>query len=715
MYGEASLIEASTRVVAKKGWPALLLAVALLGAAPGAADNAGEAAAGPAPAFGAALEAVENPKIIGEMAAPATLQVGRAEIRPAAQSRLFIFAADGKPAGYVLDGRGTLVYRVEDRFSVAPARYNLEEADGIEVSESGGVLELTASLKGAAVWGWDIELGEAPVDSLEGRELPEWLREILGEKYSSNPGRDFLRSRLHGDPGYRWAVLHAEREDLVLDVDPQPASQMESLTRLEDPRSTGKNPYSGKRFTRMVVEQPIGRPWWQGELVEFVSTETDIDVRQTGRDRAEVTTRTRLQVQRDGLQLLPMQLSQGVFEDRVWQPYELVSLTLDGEKVDFARRGSELLIPLPKAAKAGDAFWLEVKAEGNILIRPSGDNYWRLGGNAWYVKPGLGGEEWAEIRTSAEVQAPYTVFAAGEVLEAEQGEQTSRVRTLLKAPMGFAMVVAGKYQTVSSELETSRVHISSYAAVKEEEADRVSQVILSSMDCLGSWLGVPYPFQDLQVVELNQWGWAQAPPGMIFVTQEAFVTKASARLDSERLIGTFLSRGINERLSHEVAHAWFPHVAKVVRDEENWLSESLADYASAVCIKQKMSNKRKGKRSFERQLQEWKNLSKFAGDASSVYLAHHILGADQGRRTWYSLLYGRGPLVLHSIRLQLQDKHGEQQGDRLFFTWLRSYIKNFTYRVAETRHLVTILEQVTGEKWQDFFERHVYGSEAPPI
>lgn len=58
---------------------------------------------------------------------------------------------------------------------------------------------------------------------------------------------------------------------------------------------------------------------------------------------------------------------------------------------------------------------------------------------------------------------------------------------------------------------------------------------------------------------------------------------------------------------------------------------------------------------------------------------------------------------------------GSIQGDRLFFSWLRSYIKNFTYKVAETRHLITILEQVTGEKWQDFFERHVYGNESPPV
>ncbi|MEM1181243.1 MAG: hypothetical protein AAGM22_23075, partial [Acidobacteriota bacterium] len=81
----------------------------------------------------------------------------------------------------------------------------------------------------------------------------------------------------------------------------------------------------------------------------------------------------------------------------------------------------------------------------------------------------------------------------------------------------------------------------------------------------------------------------------------------------------------------------------------------------------------------------------------------------------YALLYGRGPLVIHAIRQQLQEKRGEKEGDRLFFTWLRSYIKNFTYKVAETRHLISILDQVTGESWQPFFERYIYGPESPPV
>jgi hypothetical protein len=125
------------------------------------------------------------------------------------------------------------------------------------------------------------------------------------------------------------------------------------------------------------------------------------------------------------------------------------------------------------------------------------------------------------------------------------------------------------------------VHVSTYASARKDDALRVARIVHGVRGCLANWLGVPYPFQDLQVVEINQWGWGQAPPGIIFVTREAFLTRARAgTLDEE---STFyaqqVSRGINERVAHEVAHGWFPHVAKVDRGEENGLSESAGKLA----------------------------------------------------------------------------------------------------------------------------------------
>jgi aminopeptidase N len=165
-----------------------------------------------------------------------------------------------------------------------------------------------------------------------------------------------------------------------------------------------------------------------------------------------------------------------------------------------------------------------------------------------------------------------------------------------------------------------------------------------------------------------------------------------------------------------VAHGWFPHVAKVVRIEENWLSESIADYASAVCLERTMSDRSQAKYFWGRQLSDWKSYTKNAGDGASVYLAAHLTRSENDLRSRYYLLYGKGPLVLHALRRELARQAGDEtEGDRLFLAWIRSYVKNLTFKPAETRHLVGILNQMTGKDWQPWFERYVYGVETPEV
>ena len=662
------------------------------------------------------FDELEAPTLSGEIDPPAVLAVGRAEIRPQPGSRLLLLSVSGRRVGYLLNGPATLSYRVEDRFSIPTARHNLKTADGVSLRMDGGTLIATTRLKGAAVWGGDLDLGDDPARPVTGTALPGWLPPILEQKYSTNPARDLLRSDMNGDSGFRWALLHAAGEDLVLAVDPRPAGRTETLSRLERIRSAFAGPYIGRLSRAELAAQPIGRPWWESTAMEFAAVSTEIEVVNDRGNHARVTTRTRLQALRDGLQLLPMSHLDGAFYHNQWHEFRIVDLLIDGKPAPFVHRERSLLVALPRSARTGDTFLLEVQAEGDILGRPAGDSYWRLGGAAWYPKPGGGGQEWADFQVTVDVPHPLVPFTGGEILERGSQGGRNRVVARLDGPMEFAMVVAGKYRTVTEEIDGARVHISNYASVKEEATRRLGQVVLSVMDCLESWLGVPYPFQDLQVVEVTSWGWGQAPPGLIFITQEAFLTRASSKIDGEsELLSSATARGINARVAHEVAHAWFPHVSKVVRPEENWLSESLADYASIVCLEQKMANRKKGRQLFERQLREWKAWSKEAGEASSVYLANHLGARLDDSTIWRKLLYGRGPLALHAIRQKLNRDHGPEKGDRLFFAWLRSYVKNFTYKAAETRYLIGILNQLTGEDWQPFFERHIYGTEAPVV
>jgi hypothetical protein len=249
--------------------------------------------------------------------------------------------------------------------------------------------------------------------------------------------------------------------------------------------------------------------------------------------------------------------------------------------------------------------------------------------------------------------------------------------------------------------------------------------------CLEQWLGVPYPFPDLQMIEtsfdLDQ------VPGVIFVNSDDLFLPRQAWGQS----------GTAHRIAREVAHGWFPHVAKVASSEASWLGESLADYTAAHCLSLFGADPKNGARLFNSRVDEWKEASKSAGDDVSVLLAEHlgvsptvaittraqaaaspidmpespsVRHMEHASNTVHGLLLqGRGPLVLHGVRERLVARYGEEKGTSMFLVWIRYYVKNFTYKAASTRVLIELLEKITGESWQAYFEQYLFGTDPSPV
>jgi hypothetical protein len=665
----------------------------------------------------ATIAAIESPRISGEINPPVTIAVGRAEVHPGAGARVFVMSASGRPCGLLVDGTASLLYHVQDRFSQALARRNGRRADGVVVNEVSGEVTLAASLRGAAIWGWNRETESTPSRPVTGVTLPAWLQQIISRKADSNPGHDMLLSDANADPGYQWAVFHTTGDDVVLDVDPRASVRVEALgyyRRL----ARDQGPYAGLLVPEPLVEQPIGRRWWDSVSVDFASTDTDIKIKNDTRAHVTITTRSKMLILQDHMAVMPLRLrSEWVTQDGNQRPLNITSLTVDGVAAPFAQEHESLLVALPHPLAKGDTPTLVVAAEGNILDFPAGDTYWVLGTSSWYPRPGGGGIEWAAFHLSLSSPPPMVPFVAGEISQPPSPANGNTVVASLKAPMEYAIAMAGKYSTFAEERDGARVDVSTYASAKKEEAHRLAGIVYGIRGCLEEALGVPYPFQDLHLIEMNEWGWGQAPPGVIFITKEALLSRALAgTLDGQaRSMAEIVSPSVNARIAHEVAHGWFPHVAKIDRHEESWLSESFAEYMSTVCL-ERSADVGRGKYLYDSELSRWKMMSGAVGDLGSIYFAEHLGSREGDGRDRYYLLYGKGPIVLHALRLQLRrDSGDDKEGDRIFFTWLRSYVKNFTYKRGGTRHLVAILNQITSKDWQPWFERYVYGTETPKL
>ncbi len=676
----------------------------------------------PPPELDALVRALDAPAVVGRLPAPQLIRVGRAEIRPGAGGFLLVLEAGGRRCGWILDGPSQLTYRVEDRFSMPVTRLNLEQAPRLKAHEEGGALLLEAPLRGVAVWGWGEGDGLAgDLQSVASGTVPEWVREALDKRLGDNPPRDISQDAFNGPAGYRWAMLRGIGDDYELDIDPRPSVATEWLARVRSiPLNSG--PFSGRLYGDALAVQPIGRDWWVGRAAEFETTETTIRAVQGEGELLSIDARIRVRANRDALRLLSFALVHHTYDDRLRRFDNRISkLTVDGQPAVFHHfEDGTLAIVLAEPLSTGKTVQIEVSSSGELLQRPYGDSYWRLGNEAWYPRPQSGvGREMSSFEIDAEVRKPFLPFAPGTIVQREATANGNRVVTRLAGPMENAFLMAGKYAISDFEIDGHRMSVSTYAAVRKDAAKRVAGIVASVQGCLERWLGVPYPFQDLQLIEVNDWGWGQAPPGFIFITQEAFLSSAFAASGVDRsspsawLAG--VSRGINARIAHEVAHAWFPHVAKTARIEEDWLSESFAEYASAVCLSG-VDNK-KAQYYWERQLRDWQAMAReVANGGRSILLSRFATDKDGAIPSRYYVLYGKGPLVLHALRQELGRQAGSaEEGDRLFMTWIRSYVKNFTYETGETRHLVAILEQMTGKPWQPWFERYVYGTETPEV
>lgn len=408
--------------------------------------------------------------------------------------------------------------------------------------------------------------------------------------------------------------------------------------------------------------------------------------------------------------VLPMALFDEVHLKGESRPYRVTRLKVDGAAVGWLQRAGYLLIDLPRPVRRDETITLDLVADVDLLSTKFPEYYhWRLTGN-WYPRPAAYGSERADIRVSAALRDPLVPLAGGDVQERSTVNGVNAVRTRLAGPMESGGVAGGRYTTVRKERSGKHVYVSTLerrheAKGLDDNVNFLATAAVAVRQCLERWLDVPYPFPDLQMIEtsfdLDQ------VPGVIFLNYDDLLPTRDGVPLPIRLL--------THRIAREVAHGWFPHVAKITSREESWLGESLADYTSAYCLNWLEPDRQQGNKMFKLKVDEWKAASKSAGDDVSVLLAEHLGRSDSDLWARDRLLRGRGPLVLEGVRQRLVTRHGEEQGTSMFLVWIRYYVRNFTYKPANTRALIAILEKTTGESWQAYFEQYLFGTDPSPV
>jgi hypothetical protein len=628
------------------------------------------------------------------------LSVGHATLTVKTGSAAYVVAG-GEKVGVFVRGEGALEYLSADTVEFPVLKYNLSKNSGLKPVFDGK----TARIKDGfteVLW----LVGGVPLPSLPeeggGAGLAEPFATHLkrfGRIHASPVSHQFAAWRLNGpDRPFVRAELAGGDEDLLYVFDGLDGKS-ESLYQVR--KSISKDQaLADWRFLVTLSDQPIGRDRRDPMAPRFVLSNVDLSVTASdGKDVAITATETFNAVGGTSRVLLLDLYDTSFAYDNLGSldPRKLkVKGVFDeaGTPVPFHHAKDEVAVGLPTPLVAGTLVRLRFELEGDILFRPGGDSFWELGVEPWFPQPDLVGQYYT-VHATVKVKGPFLPFAPGKTIRRVQEGEYNVLETRIEKPIQFMVVLAGKYKFEEETKNGVTVRIASYGGKDTIGIRKLMNLSHKAIEYFSGFLG-PFPFDEFNVIEINSWGFGQAPPGFMFITQEVFNPIGGT-------LNQIFSQGTNERFSHEIAHQYWGHVVKMPSSEEQWLTESFAEISAGLFVRDL-----RGKSDFEGLQNVWKSRAKDSTDVAPIPLANRLRyhsDPSTARDHRIHLLYSKGPWLLDAIRREI--------GDRPFLVFLNSAQATFKWKFGNTKTVQAILETMTKKDWKPFFDDYYWGTGMP--
>ncbi|HEY8184345.1 MAG TPA: hypothetical protein VII32_19025, partial [Thermoanaerobaculia bacterium] len=225
-----------------------------------------------------------------------------------------------------------------------------------------------------------------------------------------------------------------------------------------------------------------------------------------------------------------------------------------GHELAFDHARNDLVVEIPPSPSP--VLKLKFSIDGDFLVREGGDNAWQLGlGEPWFPLPRqLAGCAFT-VHSVARVRKPFVPITPGTTVRRGEEGDYNVVESVIEKPVQFTMVQAGKYTMYDDKRGERTVRVATYGLPNQNAAKQLTALAFALIDYYEYFLG-PFPFNEFNIIQVNAYGFGQAPPGTMFITNEAFTPIASD-------VDQFFSQGINERFAHEIAHQYWAYVVRM--------------------------------------------------------------------------------------------------------------------------------------------------------
>jgi len=590
--------------------------------------------------------------------------------------------------GLFFRGQGQFRYASEDRYEKASWAVNVKRVTGFTVN-SGAIsgsfdtaLILDSRLHQIFPSAAALPSGDPSLEMA--RELSRFQLRVARDRGIDAANR-LAQALVEGvDRPFICAQLDTGGKDLVYQFDGLRSGE-ESLSVMERFRSRGD--LSGARWAQEVSRQRISGDRLATRPVPFVVHHVELDLRNSADRHLELQVTETIEAMRP-LRTLDFDLWSERFEKGEALDYVLRKVSLkDGTPLGFSHEKGDLVIELSPPMAAGERLEIRFEIGGDVLYRPLGHSFWWLPLASWLPLPQRLDMRSFTYHAMVRVAPPFVPFSMGRTVRRWEEDDLVGAEFELERPTQFVVVLAGKYRPYEETRDGLTIRLASYAFPQNDSMRRIANNTFELIRFYEPLLG-EFPFGELTILEINSYGFGIAPPGVIYLTSEAFDPSPSGRRYRAEL---------NMRMAHEVAHMWWAHVAQMAGFEEQWLSESTAEYYAALAVGQLL-----GEHKFKAAVRQWKEQAGRVRAPESIYLANRIAG-EKAYLDRYGLLYAKGPLMFHALR--------EELGDKVFLTLMKSTLTNFHFKHIETRDFIELTNFITQRDYGPWFAEHLFAME----
>ncbi len=616
--------------------------------------------------------------------------------------------AEGQEVGLYFQGEARFRYLSTDKDDHTLFAKNSRTLLKSQVVPVEGGAQLEGRIERVLLWFRNVKT------DVQGSDEPASQAEAFAQDYQACEKLNLTR-QIHEYATHQWnaatkpyayALLFlpgAKGPQLLYDLDSAMGFR-EDLTHVRLPR---RNEQLQPRLTPLSraglgwnFRQPVGAP--------FQLRHVDLDLTASGGNALESKVEETLVPQMANQRAFSMGLRSHRFyyaKNGTWPELTQKVTRLEdasGKAIPFLLKDDILTFVLPKAAPKGQPFVVRVQVSGQILIPEMGDDNWRLDPGDCFPSPEIAGPgAFFTVKARIRTKAPWVPVAGGETVSRRQEGAFNVLESRLDKPVGFYTILGADYKLREQTRDGQTVRLAMYGT-ESQIADQLINLSFGLIKFYEFLLG-PFPFKEFTIVQDNSFGWGQAPPGLMIITNEAFGVAGN---DWDRLFRSYFSKGINQRFAHEIAHQYWGHLAKWATPEEQWLSEAFAQFCSALTLN---VVKTRLKASFDTALEASRDHAKRFCNDISIPMANYFSYGEDDDWTYMSmrmgLIYEKGALILAALRKEI--------GDDALVKAFRGMLFSDPWGIRSTDEFIGLLNQVTGKEWKPWFERYYYGMEMP--